>query len=129
MSRSASSIPAGSAVLTEFRAISKRSRAVNPWDYILMIEGALLFAGSVARRLGANATAKAAFSFSVESVAIGYGSATASEETTDGSRAELWLPLWGTATSLGELRQLFAEGRAQLGRRQARNAVEFATSR
>ncbi len=99
---------------------------VNPWDYILMIEGSLLFAGSVARRLGANATAKAAFPFSVESVAVGYGSSTASEETTDGSRAELWLPLWNTATSLGEVRQLFAEGRAQLGRRQARNAVEFA---
>ena len=25
---------------------------VNPWDFVLMIEGALLFAGSVARRLG-----------------------------------------------------------------------------
>jgi CRISPR-associated protein Csx17 len=99
---------------------------VNPWDYVLMIEGALLFAGSVARRLGSNSTNRAVFPFTVESVAVGYGSATASEETTDGSRAELWLPIWKTSCSFAEVARLFAEGRAQLGRRQAKNAVEFA---
>jgi len=99
---------------------------VNPWDYVLMIEGALLFAGSVARRLGSVASSRAVFPFSVDSVAVGYGSATASEETSDGSRAELWLPLWDNPLSLAETRYLFGEGRAQLGRRQARNAVEFA---
>jgi CRISPR-associated protein Csx17 len=101
---------------------------VNPWDFVLMIEGALLFAGSVARRLEANSTQKAVFPFTVDSVAVGYGSATASEETTDGSRAELWMPLWDRPASLAEVTHLFAEGRAQLGRRQARNAVEFALS-
>ena len=99
---------------------------VNPWDFVLMIEGALLFAGAVTRRLGANQSGRAVFPFSVESVAVGYGSATSSEETREGSRAELWLPLWNVPTALAEIRQLFAEGRAQLGRRQARNAVEFA---
>jgi CRISPR-associated protein Csx17 len=99
---------------------------VNPWDFVLMIEGSLLFAGSVARRLGANSAYCAVFPFSVESVAVGYASATASEETTDGSRAELWLPLWSEPATYGEIKHLFAEGRAQLGRRQARNAVEFA---
>jgi CRISPR-associated protein Csx17 len=99
---------------------------VNPWDFVLMIEGAVLFAGSVARRLGANGTGRAVFPFAVESVAVGYGSATASEETTDGSRAELWLPLWDAPATLPEVGRLFAEGRAQVNRRQARNAVEFA---
>jgi len=99
---------------------------VNPWDYVLMIEGALLFAGSVARRLGANSSNRAVFPFTVESVAVGYGSATASDETTDGSRAELWLPMWKTSCTFAEVEHLFAEGRAQLGRRQAKNAVEFA---
>lgn len=99
---------------------------VNPWDFVLMIEGALLFAGSVARRLGANAGDRTAFPFTVGSVAIGYGSATASEETRDGSRAELWLPLWDEPAGFAEVRQLFAEGRAQINRQQARNAVEFA---
>jgi CRISPR-associated protein Csx17 len=99
---------------------------VNPWDFVLMIEGALLFAGSVSRRLGSNASARAVFPFSVESIAIGYGSAIANEETNDGSRAELWLPMWPASASLAEVSQLFAEGRAQFGKRQARNAVEFA---
>jgi CRISPR-associated protein Csx17 len=101
---------------------------VNPWDYILMIEGALLFAGAVARRLGAIGGSRAVFPFSVDSVAVGYGSASASEETTDGSRAELWLPLWESGATFAEVRQLFSEGRAQLGRQQARNAVEFSVA-
>ncbi len=98
---------------------------VNPWDYVFMIEGTLLFAGAVTRRLGVGGPMKAVFPFSVESIAVGYGSATAGEETTDGSRAELWLPLWDEPTSHGEVQRLFAEGRAQLRRRQARNSVEF----
>jgi CRISPR-associated protein Csx17 len=102
------------------------SSRVNPWDFVLMIEGALLFAGSVARRLGANTGDRAVFPFTVNSVAVGYGSATASEETTDSSRAELWLPLWDEPAVFAEVRQLFAEGRAQVNRRQAKNAVEFA---
>src|SRR5207245_1615620 len=83
---------------------------------------ALLFAGSAARRLGAQSVGRAAFPFSVESVAVGYGAATASEETTDGSRAELWLPIWESPCTYAELRYLFAEGRAQLGRRPAKHA-------
>lgn len=99
---------------------------VNAWDFVLMIEGALLFAGAAARRLGVGSGLRAVFPFSVESVAVGYGSATASEETSDGSRAELWLPLWDEPCTLAEVRHLFAEGRAQIDRRQARNSVEFA---
>ena len=99
---------------------------VNPWDFVLMIEGALLFAGSVARRLGASTVGRSVFPFCVDSVAVGYGSASANEETTDGSRSEMWLPLWSEPVKFAEVKHLFAEGRAQLGRRQARNAVEFA---
>lgn len=101
---------------------------VNPWDYVLMLEGAVLFAGAVARRLGSNGSVKAVFPFTVDSVAVGYGSAIAYEESMEGSRAELWLPLWRVPTPLREIKHLFAEGRAQLSRRQARNAVEFAIS-
>ncbi|MFO1005560.1 MAG: type I-U CRISPR-associated protein Csx17 [Planctomycetaceae bacterium] len=105
----------------KFEADSK----VNPWDFVFMIEGTLLFAGAVARRLGVGGPMKAVFPFSVESIAVGYGSSTASEETSDGSRSELWLPLWDQPSTYREVQRLFAEGRAQLGRRQARNSVEF----
>lgn len=98
---------------------------VNPWDLLLALEGTLLFAGAVARRFGTNLAEKAAFPFTTSTVAVGYGSATPIEETNDGSRAEIWLPIWSKPAKLPEIRQLFSEGRAQLGRRQARNAVEF----
>jgi CRISPR-associated protein Csx17 len=99
---------------------------VNLWDYLFALEGVLLFAGAAVRRLGVDAVDKAAFPFTVNSVAVGYGSAAGMEETTDGSRAEVWLPLWSQPATLAEIAQLFAEGRAQLSRRQARNAIEFA---
>lgn len=97
----------------------------NPWDYLLGIEGSLTFAGAASRRYGADTPGKAAFPFCVEPVAVGYASES-DAEAGEKTRAELWLPLWDTPTELAEVNRLFAEGRAQLGRRQARNAVEFA---
>jgi len=99
---------------------------VNPWDYILMIEGTMLFAGAVSRRMGSSESMRSVFPFVVDSVAVGYGSSTVSEETSDGSRAEMWMPLWSSPSSYGEIKHLISQGRAQLGRNQARNAVEFA---
>jgi len=97
----------------------------NPWDYLLGIEGTLLFAGSVARRLGNQSAGKAAFPFCVDPVAVGYASAS-DKESAGATRSELWLPIWNRPITLSELQQLLSEGRAELGRRQARNAVEFA---
>lgn len=100
--------------------------SVNPWDFVLMMEGAVLLAGAVTRRLGIQTGDKAAFPFCVTPVAIGFGSAGNNDETSDSCRTELWLPIWSSESRLSELRYLFAEGRAQIGRRQARNATEFA---
>jgi CRISPR-associated protein Csx17 len=99
----------------------------NAWDYLLAIEGSLLFAGAVARRMGIDTVGHAAYPFCVDAIAVGYAS-ECDKEASDATRAELWLPLWTNPASFGELSQLFAEGRSQLGRRQARNAVEFALS-
>lgn len=66
-----------------------------------------------------------AFPFCVDAIAVGYASES-DKEAGEGTRAELWLPLWSASVTLGELSNLLAEGRAQLSRRQARNAVEFA---
>lgn len=104
---------------------------INPWDFVLMIEGTLLFAGAVARRLGLSAN-RAAFPFTVESVVVGNGSFCEKEARIQGKEppnsGELWLPLWKQAASFVEVKHLFAEGRAQLGRQQARNSIEFALS-
>jgi CRISPR-associated protein Csx17 len=94
----------------------------NPWDFLLAIEGSLLFAGAAARRLGNATHAQAAFPFTVQSIPVGYGTAAISEDT----RAEIWMPEWTTPVTFGEIKQLLSEGRAQLGRRQASTSVEFA---
>jgi CRISPR-associated protein Csx17 len=98
---------------------------VNAWDYVLAIEGCLVFAGAAARRYGADSVGRAGYPFCVEAVAVGYASES-EKEAGDSTRAELWLPIWSSSISLAELSHLFAEGRGQLGRRQARNAIDFA---
>jgi len=99
---------------------------VNPWDYILGIEGALMLAGSVSRRLGSDVQGKAAFPFTVTASAAGWG--TVSDTEITGQHAEVWLPLWDRLASYPEIKYVFAEGRAQVGRhpRQARTGVDFA---
>lgn len=97
----------------------------NPWDYVLMFEGALLFAGATARRLSSQASSRAMFPFTVDSSAAGYGT-SADSEYGDSSRAEFWAPLWRRPTRLRELAHLVSEGRAQMGRRQGSNGVDFA---
>ena len=98
---------------------------LNPWDYVLMFEGALMFAGAAARRLSSQGAPKAVFPFTVDNSAAGY--ATASDpEYGDSARAEFWAPLWERPASLHELERLMSEGRAQLGRGQADSGSDFA---
>ncbi len=97
---------------------------VNPWDYILMLEGTLVFAGAVARRLGGHGRTRASFPFTVTTSAAGSGTLAGSE--VQSARAEVWLPLWTQPATMSEVGYLFAEGRAQVGRRQVRTGVDFA---
>lgn len=97
---------------------------LNPWDFVLMIEGALLFAGASARRLESAAPGILSYPFTVRQSGVGYGSATQRDETD--SRAEMWLPLWSRPATLAELKMLMSEGRAQVAGRTARNGVDFA---
>ena len=104
----------------------KGERFTNPWDYVLMIEGVLLFGGAVSRRLGLRTTGKAAFPFTADNSPTGYGTSAAVEYDRDASRAEFWAPLWSRPAKLEELKHLVAEGRAQVGRRQAATGSEMA---
>ena len=97
----------------------------NPWDYVLMFEGALLFAGAAARRMSPQSSSKAVFPFTVDNTAAGYGTSTDSEYGGS-ARAEFWAPLWDQPANLNELTHLASEGRAQLGRRQVSNGTNFA---
>ncbi|MDB6031545.1 MAG: hypothetical protein JWM16_1883 [Verrucomicrobiales bacterium] len=98
--------------------------AVNPWDFILMIEGALLFAAASVKRLESSRDGALVYPFCVRQAGVGYASATPADEKD--ARCEIWVPLWSKAATLPELRAVFGEGRAQVGGRAARNGVDFA---
>lgn len=97
---------------------------VNLWDFVLMLEGAMVFASASVKRLGGHSSGKLAYPFCVQQSSAGYASASGSDEAD--SRPEMWMPLWNQPATLGELSAVFGEGRAQVGRRAARNGVDFA---
>lgn len=93
---------------------------VNPWGYVLFVEGALLFAASTTRR-NQHAAGRAAMPFTVQSSPDGSASGAAGEE----SRGEVWTPVWTREFTLAEIRQMFAEARVSWRGRPARRAVHF----
>lgn len=97
---------------------------VNPWDFILMLEGAVVFAGTVTRRMAAGGAGLLSYPFTVRGASAGYGTAGAGD--SGATRAETWVPLWENPASYHEVETLFAEGRATVGQRVARDGVDFA---
>ena len=118
----------------------KGKATVNLWDFILMLEGSLVFASASVKRFGDHSSSKLAYPFCVRQSSAGYASASAgnlikkrkssSDEESgsdeENSRAEMWMPLWNQPATLGELLAVFGEGRAQVDRRTARTGVDFA---
>ncbi len=96
----------------------------NPFDFILMIEGGLLFAGSISRKFGASVSAKGAFPFTVYSSSV--GRAMDAGKDSKAARGEMWLPLWGRLAGLAELTQVLTEGRAEISKQQATTGVQIA---
>lgn len=94
---------------------------VNSWDFVLMLEGIMLFTAGATRRYEQSEQGGFAYPFTVRPSNVGYGSASEGDE----SRAELWTPLWTAPTGLKELQILFSEGRAKVGSRTARYGVDF----
>jgi len=99
--------------------------AVNPWYYILMIEGSLTLATAAVGRFRGSfqngGRTGSSFPFTVSHLGSGNGK-LAPEEA---NRHELWVPLWKRPASFAEVQYLFAEGRAQNGKMQAKNPIEF----
>lgn len=96
---------------------------INPWDFVLMLEGAVCFGAALSRRIRGGESSQFTAPFSIQGMAVGYGTAAIGEKTVDG---EQWLPLWSQPATFDDLGALIAEGRCQQGRSPVRKPVEMA---
>jgi CRISPR-associated protein Csx17 len=95
---------------------------VNAWDFVLMMEGAVLFAARATRQLDPNALSKASAPFAVRPHSAGY--ATPGAENS--RRGEQWMPLWRQPAVLPDVSSMLGESRIQLGRQVAARAMDAA---
>lgn len=98
--------------------------SVNPWDFILALEGAVMFAGATTRRHQGTPEPGASFPFTVRSTGAGWGGVADADENS--ARAEFWAPLWKQPAGCRELEGLLREGRAVLKGKTARDGLDFA---
>lgn len=105
---------------TGFEADSR----VNPWDFVLTVEGALLFAAAAVRRHAHDRSTALAFPFTTRTTGAGSGAASLADEAD--ARAEFWAPLWSRVACLDETLVLMSEGRAVLDCGAARDGLDFA---
>jgi CRISPR-associated protein Csx17 len=96
---------------------------VNPWDFILTLEGSVVLASSVVRTADAEALPQAAAPFAVRSSSSGYGSAAGADE---GPRGEQWMPMWSRPARNDEVAALFSEGRTRVGKHTSTRALDAA---
>ena len=108
-----------------FDAEASGQELINPWDFVLAMEGVLLFAGSASRRLGAGARSYAAFPFMASSSSFAGSQTVSGDESASKSKGELWTPIWEAPASFRDVKILMSEGRAEVGGRQAGNSVDF----
>jgi CRISPR-associated protein Csx17 len=83
---------------------------VNPWEFVLMIEGVPFFAAAPARKLSAQVRAQQRAAMPFMTFGSEFGMTTGAE--TEESRGEVWLPWWERPLSYSAVRQLFTDGRA-----------------
>ena len=100
----------------------KRRQSREPWDFVLMMEGSLLFSSRATRRLDPNEVSRASAPFAVRSHAAGF----ASPGTEKAQRGEQWMPLWSRPATLSDVAALFGEARIQLDRQTANRPVDVA---
>ena len=96
-------------------------KLLNPWTYVLALEGTLMFACSIVRRMDSLVDRPTA-PFSIKA-----GSPVGHSSSTDGeslSKGELWLPQWSGSVGFYELNRLFSEGRIEWNGKQSHNGID-----
>lgn len=99
---------------------------LNPWNTVLQLEGAILFAASTTRRLEGGGDIYSSLPFTVAPTAIGEAVAPSDEAPKGAKRktAEMWLPIWSQPVACNELAAMLREGRITLRGRSVTNGFD-----
>jgi len=97
---------------------------LNPWDYILALEGAVLWTSGLARRSVRSRDTLLTSPFTVSLAPGAVASLAPGEESN--IRAEIWAPIWPRFATCREVSALFREGRIMKGWQPVRNGRDFA---
>lgn len=95
----------------------------NPWDFVLMLEGALVLRVAGLRKLDGGQRVQASAPFALRASTRGYGTGADADAS---ARGEQWFPLWPNLASFREVEQLFGEARLRSGRHVAEGALDAA---
>ncbi len=101
--------------------IETKDFKINPWDFVLMLEGTLLLSSAMTRRNQTGEDAQLTSPFTVYFSPVGLSAA----EPTQERRKETWFPLWPNPATIAEVKYLFGEGRSTVGVRSARTGLDF----
>ena len=93
---------------------------VNPWLFVLMMEGLVSFASAPVRRLGESGS-RAAMPFTVNASPAGPVPGSGVEE----ARGELWAPVWDRPLGAREIRHVFSSARTSWDGRTATSAAHM----
>lgn len=97
---------------------------LNPWEFVLALEGGVVLVPGFSRRGGVRG-ARISSPFWVEGASAGFASASMRERNKGPPRGEQWLPLWSQPVRYDEFSELVREGRAQVGRKPTTAATDF----
>lgn len=97
----------------------------NAWDIVLALEGALIMATALVRRIEAGDPA-ASFPFMIARRGVFGAGAGSIAPVDENARGEFWAPVWERPAAFSEVLALFREGRAVVDRATASNALDFA---
>lgn len=93
---------------------------VNAWDFLLLMEGSIVFSAQSTRRLDPDAISRASAPFAVRAHAAGH----ASPGSEKAQRGEQWMPLWSRPSTIRDVAGLLGEARVQLGKQTANRPVD-----
>jgi CRISPR-associated protein Csx17 len=101
--------------------------SINPWDFILMIEGAVTFKPSLTRKLESSGHARLSYPFTVEPSSIGAGAISSNDERkARAGSSEVWMPLWPKPANFTEVVTLLREGNIRVGAKAPRDGLDMA---